>query len=256
MLEKFTLPYPAYTGEEERTVYVYLPDAFETDDQIRYPVLYMFDGHNVFLDEDATYGKSWGLGDYLHAHEIPLAVVAVECNHSPDGGRLSEYAPYSFQAPGLGRVTGRGQETMRWFIKTLKPLIDHQYPVRRDRNHTWIAGSSMGGLMSLYAVLEYNHVFSRAAALSPSIWFAAKKMDDLIARSRVRPDTVIYMDYGQREMTYRSNMMGRFSRVCNQLLEKGALLTSRIVPAGEHCEASWEKQIPFFINTLLYGVRR
>ena len=128
--------------------------------------------------------------------------------------------------------------------------------VRRDRNHTWIAGSSMGGLMSLYAVLEYNHVFSRAAALSPSIWFASKKMDDLIARSKVRPDTVIYMDYGQREMKFRDNMMGRFNRVSSQLIEKGVLLTSRIVPGGEHNEASWEKQIPFFINTLLYDGRR
>ena len=114
----------------------------------------------------------------------------------------------------------------------------------------------MGGLMSLYAVLEYNHVFSRAAALSPSIWFGAKKMDDLIARAKVRPDTVLYMDYGQREMKARTNMMTRFTRVCAQLTEKGVLLTSRIVPAGEHNEASWEKQIPFFINTLLYDGRR
>ena len=256
MIEKFTLPYPAYTGEEDRAVYVYLPDGFAKNEKVRYPVLYMFDGHNVFDDEDATYGKSWGLGSYLDEHEVPLVVVGVACNHNPQGARLSEYAPYSFQAPGLGRVTGRGQETMRWFIKTLKPMIDHQYPVRRDRNHTWVAGSSMGGLMSLYAVLEYNHVFSRAAALSPSIWFAAKKMDDLIRRSKVRPDTVIYMDYGQREMKNRANMMGRFTRVATLLTEKGALLTSRIVPGGEHNEASWEKQIPFFINTLLYDGRR
>jgi len=256
MIDKFTLPYPAYTGEEERTVYVYLPDSFEKNEKQKYPVLYMFDGHNVFLDEDATYGKSWGLGKYLDENDVPLVVVGVECNHNPKGARLSEYAPYSFQAPGLGKVTGRGRETMRWFIKTLKPMIDHQYPVRRDRNHTWIAGSSMGGLMSLFAVLEFNNVFSRAAALSPSIWFGARQMDELIKRTKLRPDTVIYMDYGQREMRNRANMMARFGRVSSMLLEKGALITTRIVPGGEHCEASWEKQIPFFINTLLYDGRR
>ena len=114
----------------------------------------------------------------------------------------------------------------------------------------------MGGLMSLYAVLEFNNVFSRAAALSPSIWFGARQMDELIRRARVRPDTVIYMDYGQREMRNRANMLDRFSHVSGLLLGKGVLLSTRIVPGGEHCEASWEKQIPFFINTLLYDARR
>ena len=114
----------------------------------------------------------------------------------------------------------------------------------------------MGGLMSLYAVLEFNNVFSRAAALSPSIWFGAKQLDSLINRAKVRPDTILYMDYGQREMRNRANMMGRFARVSSMLLEKGVLITTRIVPGGEHTEASWEKQIPFFINTLLYDGRQ
>ena len=110
----------------------------------------------------------------------------------------------------------------------------------------------MGGLMSLYAVLEYNRTFSRAAALSPSIWFATKKLSDMICHARIKPDTVIYMDYGAREMRHHKNMRIQFSKVTSQLLQKQILLESRIVPGGDHCEASWEKQIPFFMNTLLY----
>ena len=111
MIDTWNITIPELTGEEERRAYVYLPDALEDDPEQRYPVLYMFDGHNVFFDEDATYGKSWGLGEYLDAHETPLIVAAVECNHSPDNGRLSEYSPFSFRARGFGQVTGRGEAT-------------------------------------------------------------------------------------------------------------------------------------------------
>ena len=252
MIDQFTLPYPAYTGEEERNVYVYVPDAFEEDEALRFPVLYMFDGHNVFFDDDATYGKCWGMKEYLDESETPLMVVAVECNHAPKGARLSEYAPFSFRAPKLGSVEGRGHDTMEWFVHTLKPLIDEQYPTLPGRYDTFIAGSSMGGLMSLYAVVQYNHVFSRAAALSPSIWFATRRLDEFLRDTPIRPDTVIYMDYGSREMNFHPNMIRQFGAVTQRLLERGVHLTSRIVPNGNHNEASWEKQIPFFINTLLY----
>lgn len=255
MVEKWSMPYPAYTGEEERNIYVYVPDAFEEDDTLRFPVLYMFDGHNVFFDSDATYGKSWGMKEYLDEAEVPLMVVGVECNHNPQNGRLSEYAPFSFSAPKLGSITGRGHETMEWIVHTLKPLIDEQYPTLPGRYDTFVAGSSMGGLMSLYAVIEYNHVFSRAAALSPSIWFATRRLDEWMQEAVIRPDTVIYMDYGSREMKFHPNMIRQFSRVTRRLMERGVHLTSRIVPNGNHSEASWERQIPFFINTLLFDWR-
>ena len=65
MIKKWSIRYPALGGEEERRAYVYLPTMYEADPDRRYPVLYMFDGQNVFFDEDATYGKSWGVADYL-----------------------------------------------------------------------------------------------------------------------------------------------------------------------------------------------
>lgn len=252
MLERFSMSYPAYTGEEERNIYVYVPDDFEEDETLRFPVLYMFDGHNVFYDEDATYGKSWGMKGYLDATQTPLIVVGVECNHTPDGARLSEYSPYSFRTPKTGSIEGRGRDTMEWIVRTLKPMIDEQYPTLLGRYDTFIAGSSMGGLMSLYAVMQYNHVFSRAAALSPSVWVAPRRLEKLLRDAPIRPDTVVYMDYGSREMSHHADMLRRYTTVARLLLERGVHLTSRIVPNGNHNEASWERQIPFFINTLLY----
>ena len=60
MVKKWSVSYPAVNGVEQRRVYVYLPTMYEADPERRYPVLYMFDGQNVFFDADATYGKSWG----------------------------------------------------------------------------------------------------------------------------------------------------------------------------------------------------
>ncbi len=254
MVFKWNVTLPALTGDAPRRAYVYVPDWTEYDPEARFPVLYMFDGHNVFFDEDATYGKSWGMKDYLDNTGTPLIVAAVECNHSPDGGRLSEYSPFSFQDPALGAICGRGRQTMEWFVDEFKSLVDREFPTLPDRAHTFIAGSSMGGLMSLYAVLAYNRVFSRAAALSPSIWFATDQLEALISRARVAQDTVVYMDYGSREMGFHANMLQEFSKVTAQLLRKKILLSCRIVPGGNHNEASWERQIPFFLHTLLYNV--
>ena len=253
MIDVWNLTIPELTGDEPRRAYAYVPDSWDEDHDLRYPVLYMFDGHNVFFDEDATYGKSWGLGEYLDATGTQIIVAAVECNHHPDNGRLSEYSPFTFRTPQFKKVVGRGKLTMDWLTTTFKEEIDREFPTLPGRENTFIAGSSMGGLMSLYALLEYNHIFSRAAALSPSLWVSGGKVEGLIRASRPAADTVLYMDYGSRELGNHSGMLRQLGRTAALLAEKRLLLDFRIVPDGEHCEASWERQIPFFMSTLLYG---
>ena len=250
MIEKWGLP--VLNAKKPRTVYVYLPQEAQENPEARFPVLYMFDGHNVFFDEDATYGKSWGMGEFLDAAGVPLMVVAVDCNHRPPHGRLSEYSPFTFTDEQFGRVVGRGRKFMDWLVGTLKPLIDEKYPTLPDRDATWIAGSSMGGLMSLYAVSAYNRVFSRAAALSPSVWLVRGQMTPLIRKTDFEEGTVVYMDYGSREMGNHRGMLHCFEETARALMEKGVFVTSRIVPNGDHCEACWEEQIPFFMEILFY----
>ena len=253
MVLKWDVTIPELTGEERRSAYVYLPVSYDWDTERRFPVLYMFDGHNVFFDSDATYGKSWGLGGYLDATETPLIVAAVECNHSPDNGRLSEYSPYTFYDPDLGHFVGQGRTTLDWFVQSFKPEIDRRFRTYPDRRHTFIGGSSMGGLMSLYALLEYNHIFSRAAALSPSLWVTPGKLTALIRSAHPAPGSVLYMDYGSQELANPPHMLRDLGKAAQLLLEKDIYLDFRIVPGGDHSEASWERQVPFFINTLLYG---
>ncbi|MBQ6804986.1 MAG: alpha/beta hydrolase [Clostridia bacterium] len=252
MIEKWPITLPALTGRKKRNVYVYLPEEARENENARFPVLYMFDGHNVFFDEDATYGKSWGMGAYMDETKTPMIIVAVECNHGKNNARLKEYSPFTFTRKSTGRIVGRGEKYMDWLIHELKPMIDENYPTLPDRAHTLIAGSSMGGLMSLYAVLAHNDVFSRAACLSPSVWTNPKKMKELIRTASLAKDTRIYLDYGSREMKNHDQMLTCFSSIIKELMERKLMISCRIVPNGDHCEACWEEQIPFFMNALLY----
>ena len=249
MVKKWDVTIPALPGSGKRKVYVCLPEGYRARRQSRYPVLYMFDGHNVFFDSDATYGKSWGMKEYMERSKKELIVVAVECNHQGNG-RLREYAPFDFENDTLGSIQSQGKLYMDWLVETLKPYIDKNYRTLPDRVNTLIGGSSMGGLMALYAVTAYNHVFQRAACLSPSLWVDSDKVLQMIAGAKIQNDTCIYMDYGSVEMYNHEANASSLIAVAQLLLTKRVDLTLRIIPGGTHSEASWEKQIPIFMECL------
>ena len=249
MVKKWKIKIPQLSGDAERRIYVYLPASYKRDPDRRYPVMYMFDGHNVFFDSDATYGKSWGLSKYLDKVQKQLIVVAVECNHAGNG-RLQEYTPFSFENTTLGKIRGRGNTYMNWLVKTLKPYIDNNYRTLPDRANTIICGSSMGGLMALYGACAYNHIFQRAACLSPSLWVAPGSVLEMVAKANIRRDTCIYMDYGSEEMFNHAANEEALMTTAHVLLTKRVNLALRIVPGGNHSEASWEKQIPIFMECL------
>ena len=249
MVKKWNVTIPKLTGDKERRAYIYLPASYEKEKNRRYPVMYMFDGHNVFFDTDATYGKSWGMNKYMVQSAKELIIVAVECNHEGNS-RLQEYSPINFENATLGRIRGKGRVYMNWLVGTLKPYIDANYRTLPDRLNTIIAGSSLGGLMALYGACVYNHVFQRAACLSPSLWVSPGKVLEMIARAHIRRDTCIYMDYGSEEMFNHAANAEALISTSHLLLTKRVNLAFRIVPGGTHSEASWEQQIPIFMDCL------
>ena len=249
MVFKWDVRIPQLSGDKPRRAYLYLPESYTYDPWRRYPVMYMFDGHNVFFDEDATYGQSWRMKDYMDSFGKELIIVAVECNHEGNR-RLVEYSPLSFRNNTLGTIRGRGRTYMDWLVNELKPYIDQRLRTLPDRENTYICGSSMGGLMALFAVTEYNHVFQRAACLSPSLWVSPGKVLEMIVRAPIKNDTCIYLDYGSEEMFNHVANQESLISASHMLLTKRVNLTSRIVPGGNHSEASWEKQIPIFMDCL------
>ena len=249
MVIQWELTIPQLSGERKRKAYIYLPESYDADPEKRYPVMYMFDGHNVFFDKDATFGKSWGMAKFMDETQKDLIIVGVECNHEGNS-RLQEYSPINFENATLGKIKARGNVYMNWMVNELKPHIDKKYRTLPDRNHTIIAGSSMGGLMALYGATVYNHIFQRAACLSPSLWVSSGKVLEMVARAHIRRDTCIYLDYGSEEMFNHAANAEALISTSHLLLTKRVNLAFRIVPGGTHCEASWEKQIPIFMDCL------
>ena len=244
---KFDLTYTP--AREMRTIHLYLPDGYgETEE--RYPVLYMFDGHNLFYDEDATYGKSWGLKAFLDAWPKKMIVVGMECSHTGNE-RLREYSPYNIYTRWMGGIQGIGDATMQWIVNEVKPHIDRRYRTWSHREATAIGGSSMGGMMALFAILRYNHWFSKAACVSPAIGFAMRQFRKEAKQAGMHPDTRIFFSWGTHEWKKSDAPMTRNILELELLVQqKGASTWLYHQQGGRHCEADWEIQVPTWMQFL------
>lgn len=239
-----------------RTLHVYLPDGYDEGDE-RYPVMYYFDGHNLFYDECATYGKSWGLKDFLDGWEKRLIVVGMECSHEGNA-RLSEYSPYDRRMFGLD-IHGLGEDTYQWIIGDVKPWADSNLRTWVHREATGIAGSSMGGIMSLYGAIVHNDVFSKAACLSTGVRFTARQVRRDLSRSTLSPDTRIYLSWGEHESgrmragadpAAQSPEARAEADLVARLEKRGVRTSLYFQPDGRHCEASWEEQNERYLDFL------
>lgn len=246
------LKHELYSPELRRRVRLHLrlPDDYLASRQA-YPVLYMFDGHNLFFDEDATFGRSWRLLDHLPED---LIVVGLECSHQGNE-RLSEYAPFPFYDPDYKEsFEGKGPKTMQFLITHVKPYIDRHFPTLPDRRHTWIGGSSCGGIMAVYALLGYSHIFSKAVALSPYVLCSQSDLLYYASRSAPRRPAALYLSWGAMEGNGAHEFIAEtkvLSDLANILLSKGVHLRFNVRPFGEHCEAEWESQADDFLDFLL-----
>ncbi len=150
-----------------KRIWIYLPKGYQMSDK-KYPVLYMHDGQDVF-DEATSSGRlgplEWGVDEVMDQSENPCIVVAIE-HHEDKDGRQREY--YIHPNADFPEVYGRAY--LDFIVNTLKPYIDRYYRTLPGKATTWMAGGSMGGLITLYAGLMYPDVFGGLGVMSPSIW--------------------------------------------------------------------------------------
>ena len=227
-----------------------------------FPVMYYFDGHNLFRDEDATYGKSWGLDEFCARWDKDIIIVGMECGHEGDE-RLEEYLPYQTNAGWLRGRRARGEATMRAMLFELKPYIDRAFPTIPFRECTGIAGSSMGGLMAAWAVVRYNQYFSKAACLSPSLGSVSGMLWREMNNTFISPDTRVYYSwgtmegYGGVENPWEEDRKSWLYKTCrataNKIIRAGGRARLYCQVGGRHCEADWEKQAPIYMPFLWQG---
>lgn len=218
--------------DRSRRIWIYLPPGYKTSTK-RYPVLYMHDGQNLFDAASTGYGE-WGVDEILDSltHNGKAASIVVGIDNGPR--RMNEYNPYYFERTG----EGEGERYLDFIIKDLKPNIDKRFRTLPSKENTIIAGSSMGALISYYAVLKYPSVFGKAGIFSPAFWTAPPiySFTDSLAS---RAGGMFFFYIGELE---GEAMLKNMNKVTSQLGKlSNALLYTVIDPSGRHNEEAWRK---------------
>jgi predicted alpha/beta superfamily hydrolase len=221
-----------------RPVDVYLPDGYG-ETRRRHPVVYLQDGQNLSDPAIAFCGNTWRLEEtlrWLYERDRHPIVVGV---HNMREARLAEYSPF----PDRRHGGGAGDRYVRFLIDTVKPRVDSAYRTRRDRDSTVVGGSSMGGLISLYAFFRRPSAFGHAIVMSPSIWFGGREVLRFIERARPTRGRV-YLDVGTAE---GAGTLRDARAVARLLRAKGftrETLKYAEAQGHQHREVDWALRLP------------
>lgn len=219
--------------DRKRQVRLYLPPGYATSSK-RYPVLYMHDAQNLF-DNATSYSGEWKIDETMDAlaksGKLELIVVGIDNGQAK---RMTELNAWSSERFGVAE----GEQYMDFIVKVVKPLIDKQYRTLPDRANTAIMGSSMGGLISHYAINQYPHVFSKAGVFSPAYWTATPVYDFVAARQAPK-DARIYMLMGSEEGESMVPDAQRMAALIAKTGHPANNLTFKVVPGAEHNEGFW-----------------
>lgn len=235
--------------DNTRDVYVHLPPDYDHEVR-RYPVVYMHDGQNLF-DTGTSFAGSWHV-EAAVASAVRLGRPAIVVGIPNMGhARIGEYSPFDDARFGAGRA----DLYLDWIEQTLKPMVDQRYRTLREARWTGIAGSSMGGLVSLYAAFTRPETWGFAAVLSPSLWFAGGRIFDVVSdalETSAAPMPRLYLDSGGRE---GATTLANARRLRDLLLEHGYAEgeTLRYVEdlAAGHTESAWSRRFRKALPALL-----
>src|SRR5277367_6599280 len=185
----------------DRRTIVYLPPNYEKHPNRTYPVLYLQDGQNVFDGETSfVRGQEWFVDEtaewMIRTGQIePLIVAAI---YNAGDSRIDEYTPTIDESLHRG---GKADAYLHFLITEIKPFIDRQFRTRRTAINTAIGGSSLGGLLSLYAGLKHPNVFGKLAVMSPSLWWDREMILEQIGERDHFLCQRIWLDIGTEEGT-------------------------------------------------------
>ncbi|MBY0241853.1 MAG: hypothetical protein K2X55_21325 [Burkholderiaceae bacterium] len=268
-----------------RKVMVWLPPGYDGTTQ-RYPVLYMHDGQNLFEASTAIGGQAWEVHKVLAAliaagAARPAIIVGIWSNRD----RAREYAPavaVERLAPDLrasllgdppipGGLPPLSDQYLRFLVEELKPAIDSRFRTRKERAATFILGSSMGGLVSLYAVARHPEVFGGAACLSTH-WPLTTNFNMLFDQNDMRPVRIasawfdwlgkalpragavkLYFDHGDSTL---DALYGPYQQQMDAILRakgyrQGIDVITKVYPGADHSEAAWRSRVDIPLRFLL-----
>ena len=234
----------------KRRVWIYLPLSYNSSTK-KYPVLYMHDGQNVF-DDATSFSGEWGVDEALDTLGLKYKECIVVGIDNGGDKRLNEYCPYDFNLGGIAANNrsnvGEGGKYVDFLAKTLKPYIDKKYRTLKDSKNTFMAGSSMGGLISMYALLKYPKVFGGAGVFSPAFWVGPKIFDDIKTKGK-KVNAKIYFYAGDEE---GESMVPMTLRAFNEMHRVSKSKMCEVIRAGgKHNEQRWRMEFPLFYEWLM-----
>ncbi len=263
--------YPAFASQfiPARTIRVWTPSDY--DPAQRYDVLYMHDGQMLFDASTAWNHQEWGIDEAMDSLQAqgrirPTIVVAID-NTSERIGEfcpddISQYLPAG--TPVYSDFAPQGNDYLRFIVEELKPFIDSVYATYPDREHTWLMGSSCGGLISSYALCKYPELFAGAACLSTHCTLAYPRPDEpsdavmtayrtYLKEHLPQPNTAkLYMDRGDATL---DAFYGEAQDAINAMLRAEGWdethFEYRFFPGAAHCEDDWQARLPIPLLFLL-----
>lgn len=256
-----------------RRVDIWLPPSYSTDKEQQFPVIYMHDGQNLFEDSLCGFGVEWGVDETITrlaaAGKIPECIVVGIWNTPKRYPEYQPEKPYaSLNAEYREKLTlSYGQEPVSdnyllFITRELKPFVDSSFRTFSEREHTFIMGSSMGGLISLYALCEYPETFAGAGCLSTH-WVTridysngemARVMQEYLREYLPAPTGhKIYFDYGTEELDayYEPHQLAADRIMEEKGYERDVNWVSLKFEGASHNEIYWQQRLHIPLEFLL-----
>jgi predicted alpha/beta superfamily hydrolase len=236
-----------------RTLSVWLPPDYATDPSRRFPVLYMHDGQNLFDAARSAFGSEWEVDEaamYCITRRLTRSFIVVGIDNTSD--RFGEYTPTA-----AGGIGGRGPLYGRAITEEMIPFVDAYYRTLDGPANTFVAGSSLGGLISLYLVRQHPQTFGGCAALSPSLWWDNEALlRDVEREARWAAGKRVWVDIGTAEEGWgdEGSHVARTLRMRDALVRAGLKLESQlachVVDGAHHTESAWALRMPDVLQHL------
>jgi len=247
-----TFQIPGLDGE--RPVSLYLPPDYFLADKT-YPLAFFFDGQNLYEDE-GTMAGGWHLHRVLdqRSREGKTVPVVVGIHHGPDrDAEMSPWDPY----PGK---RGKAERKLDWILNWLLPRLHRKLHLSKKPQDTLIGGSSLGGLLALYALFHYPQHLGRGLVMSPALWVNQFAIYNALMLTQPHEAVRVYIDHGGKEgCECHGNLGFEQSKLLADLLEvmhfrPGENLLWNPDPEGLHNEQSWHRRLPTALDFLYEGL--
>jgi predicted alpha/beta superfamily hydrolase len=236
-----------------RGIWIYQPPTYIENTLAPMPVVYMHDGQNLFDPSAAFGGNTWQADGAMNtgANDGSIAeALLVGIENTAD--RIPEYTPVP--DPTNSPPGGDGDAYLTMIVTELKPKIDHDMRTIPDAAHTFMIGSSLGGLITAYAGVTHADVFGGVGALSPSTWWDGTWVIGEVGKTPASPRPLrVYVDSGDSgpsndDVTNTANLAKAYQALG---YAQGTTLDYRVQAGGQHSEIYWAQRLPGTLAFLL-----